>query len=144
MNFKTVKRIALALAMLICLSSVLASCGVKPIKSTEEEAAIVGTIGKYEVKYEELRYLVLNFKKDMELQYGEDIWTDPVKAEEYRDELWTQVSKKIVSDYYAVQAMADYYYIGGGAAGMMSEAAILDAVQDEIEQIVEGIKAQVK
>ena len=56
MNFKTVKRIALALAMLICLTSVLTSCGVNPIKSTEEEAAVIGTIGKYEVKYEELRY----------------------------------------------------------------------------------------
>ena len=74
MNFKTLKRISLALAILICLSSILASCGAKPIKSTEEEAAVIGNIGKYEVKYEELRYLVLNFKKDMALEYGENIW----------------------------------------------------------------------
>ena len=137
MNFKIVKRLALALAMIICLTSVLASCGVQPIKSTDEEAAVIGTIGKYEVKYEELRYLVLNFKKDMALRYGEDIWTDPAKAESYRDELWAQVSEKIVSDYYAVQAMADYYYVGGGAAAMMTEDAILDAVQDQIEEIVD-------
>lgn len=137
MNFKTVKRIALALAMLICLTSVLTSCGVKPIKSTEEEAAVIGTIGKYEVKYEELRYLVLNFKKDMALRYGEDIWTDPAKAETYRDELWTQVSRKIVSDYYAVQAMADYYYVGGGSEAMMTEEAILDSVQEKIEEVVD-------
>lgn len=137
MNFKTVKRISLALALLICLTSVLASCGAKPIKSTEEEAAVVGNIGKYDVRYEELRYLVLNFKKDMALEFGEDIWTDPAKAEEYRAELWNRVSKKIVSDYYAVQAMADYYYVGGGAEAMMSEKAIQDAVQNKIEEAVD-------
>ena len=137
MNFKTVKRFALALAILICLSSVLASCGAKPIESTEEEAAVIGNIGKYEVKYEELRYLVLNFKKDMALEFGEDIWTDPARAEEYRAELWNRVSEKIVSDYYAVQAMADYYYVGGGAEAMMAEEAVLEAVQEKIEETVD-------
>lgn len=137
MNIKTIKRISLALALLICLVSVLTSCGVKPIQSTEQEAAVVGKVGKYEVKYEELRYLVLNFKKDMALEYGEDIWTDTAKAEEYRAELWNRVCEKIVSDYYAVQAMADYYYVGGGAAGMMTEDAILDAVQEKIEEAVD-------
>ena len=137
MNFKTIKRFSLALAMLICLSSILTSCGIKPIKSTEEEAAVVGTIGEDEVKYEELRYLVLNFKRDMALKYGEDIWTDPAKAEAYRDELWSLVEKSIVSDYYAVQAMADYYFIGGGSAAMMTEDAILDAVQAKVEEAVD-------
>lgn len=137
MNTKTVKRISIALALLICLTSILSSCGVKPIKSTEEEAAVVGTIGKYDVKYEELRYLVLNYKKDMALKYGEDIWTDPAKAESYRSELWDQVSRQIVSDYYAVQAMADYYYVGGGAEAMMNEEAILNAVQEKVEEAVD-------
>ena len=137
MNSKIFKRISLALAMLLCFSAVFTSCGVKPIASTEEEAAVVGTIGKYEVKYEELRYLVLNFKKDMALKYGENIWNDPSTAETYRDELWSKVKSKIVSDYYAVQAMADYYYIGGGAAAMMAEKAILDAVQNKVEELVD-------
>ena len=137
MNFKVIKRLSLALALLICLSAVLTSCGVKPIKSTEEEAAVIGKIGKYDVRYEELRYLVLNFKRDMALKYGEDIWTDPVKAESYKDELWSLVSEKMVSDYYAVQAMADYYYVGGGAALMMNEKPILEAVQENVELAVD-------
>ena len=137
MKFKVIKRVTFAIAMLICLSAVLTSCGVKPIKSTEEEAAVVGTIGKFEVRYEELRYLVLNFKKDMALKYGEDIWTDPAKAESYKDELWQNVSNNIVSDYYGVQAMADYYYVGGGAALMMNEDPILDAVQETVELVVD-------
>ena len=58
MKFNHIKRISLALALLILLTAMLSSCGVKPVKSTDEEAAIVGTIGKFEVRYEELRYLV--------------------------------------------------------------------------------------
>ena len=107
MKFRNIKRISLVLALLICLSALLSSCGAKPVKSTEEEAAVVGTIGKYEVRYEELRYLVLNHKKDMSLKYGESIWTDSAKLEEYKAELWNRVNDTIVSDYYAVQAMAD-------------------------------------
>jgi hypothetical protein len=137
MNFKVIKRFSLALAMVILLSTLLTSCGVKPIKSTEEEAAIVGAVGKYEVRYEELRYLVLNFKEDMAKKYGEDIWTDPAKAESFKDELWSLVSEKMVSDYYAVQAMADYYYVGGGAELMMNEKPILNAVQENVELVVD-------
>lgn len=137
MKFKNFKRLSLALALIICLGAVLTSCGVKPIKSTDEEAAVIGTVGKYEVRYEELRYLVLNHKADMALKYGEDIWTDAAKADSYKDELWNRVSESIVSDYYAVQAMADFYYIGGGASAMMNEEMILNAVQENVELAVD-------
>ncbi len=137
MKSKNIGRISLALALLICFSSILASCAAKPVKSTEEEAAVVGTVGKYEVRYEELRYLVLNHKRDMAAKYGEDIWADAAKAETYKDELWARVNDSIVSDYYAVQAMADYYYMGGGSTAMMNEQAILDAVQETVELAVD-------
>ena len=135
MNFKVIKRLSLALALLICLSAVLTSCGVKPIRSTEEEAAVIGNVGKYEVRYEELRYIVLNHKVDMALEFGENIWTE--KAEEYEAELIKRVNDTVVSDYYALQAMADYYYVGGGAALMMNEKPILEAVQENVELVVD-------
>ena len=135
MKTRIIKRISLVLALIMLLGSTLTSCGVKPIKSSEEDARIVGTIGKYEVRYEELRYVVLNHKKDMALEYGEKIWTD--EPEKYEAELIARVNDSIVSDYYAVQAMADYYYIGGGASGMMNEQAILDAVQETVELAVD-------
>jgi len=138
MKFKHIRRFSFALALLIAISALMTSCGVKPIKSTEEEAAIVGTIGKYEVRYEELRYVVLNHKRDMAEKYGEDIWTDPAKAESYKEELIGLVKESIVSDYYAVQAMADYYYIGGGASGMMNDEHILNAVQETVESAVDA------
>jgi hypothetical protein len=73
----------------------------------------------------------------MAKKYGEDIWTDPAKAESFKDELWSLVSEKMVSDYYAVQAMADYYYVGGGAELMMNEKPILNAVQENVELVVD-------
>ncbi len=132
-----IERVSLLLALIICIGAVMTSCGVRPIASTDEEAAVVGTVGKYEVRYEELRYLVLNHKSDMALKYGENIWKDPVSAAEYKEELWQLVSNSIVSDYYAVQAMADDYYSGGGASGMMNETAILEAVQETVELMVD-------
>ena len=135
MKIRIIKRISLALAVLTLLAAMLSSCAVKPVKSSEQEATIVGTIGKYEVRYEELRYVVLNHKRDMALEFGEKIWTD--EPEKYEAELISRVNKSIVSDYYAVQAMADYYYVGGGAAGMMSEEMILDAVQETVELAVD-------
>ena len=135
MKVKIIKRLSLALAMLMLISALLTSCAMKPIKSTEEEAKVIGTIGKYEVRYEELRYIVLNHKLDMALEFGENIWTESPEA--YEAELIKRVNETIVSDYYALQAMADYYYVGGGAEGMMNEEAILNAVQETVELAVD-------
>jgi hypothetical protein len=71
----------------------------------------------------------------MALEFGENIWTE--KPEEYEAELIKRVNDTIVSDYYALQAMADYYYVGGGAEGMMNEQPILDAVQETVELAVD-------
>lgn len=135
MKTKMIKRLSLALAVLMLIGACLTSCGVQPIKSTEEEAKIIGKIGKYEVRYEELRYIVLNHKVDMALEFGENIWTE--KAEEYEAELIKRVNDTVVSDYYALQAMADYYYVAGGAEGMMNEEPIRDAVQETVELAVD-------
>lgn len=135
MKTKMIKRLSFMLALLMLIGTCLTSCAVKPIKSTDEEARVVGKIGKYEVRYEELRYIVLNHKVDMALEFGENIWTE--KPEEYEAELIKRVNDTIVSDYYALQAMADYYYVGGGAAGMMKEEPILNAVQETVELAVD-------
>ena len=105
MNFKTLKRISLALAILICLSSILASCGAKPIKSTEEEAAVIGNIGKYEVKYEELRFLTLTCKAELAAKYGDDVFL-PESSEyigDYKKELEEMVSEQICQNYAAAK-----------------------------------------
>ncbi len=136
MKRRNIKPIALLFAIILCFGCLLTSCSVKPIASTEEEAKVIGKVGKYEVRYEELRYLVLNHKADMAAEYGEDIWTDAAKTEKYKDELAQRVSESMVSDYYAVQAMADEYFLGGSHT-MMNEQPILDKVQEIVETTVD-------
>ena len=97
----------------LCLAAVftLASCSQsKPIKSREGELDVVGQIGRFDVYYEELRYITVNCKTDMEIIHGEKIWDDPATAEKYRDELYDRVTKGIVSDYYGVLSLADLLY----------------------------------
>ncbi len=136
MKKNIIKRPALMLALVISLCAVLGSCGAEPIASTAQESAVVGKVGNYEIRYEELRYLVLNHKKDMEVKYGEGIWSDQAKAKEYEEELWELVNDSIVSDYYAVLHMADDYYLGKSET-MMNEPEILDAVQENVELVVD-------
>ena len=61
---------ALLLAFVISLTA-LVSCSLSPIDATEEELAVIGKIGNYDVHYDELRFLTINFKADLEKKYGE-------------------------------------------------------------------------
>lgn len=128
-----------ALALLLALVCALTGCAssVKPVKSSAEEARVIGTLAGRDVRYEELRYLTLNFKNELEASYGEKIWDDPVKAEAHRAELEALVWDQIVSDYYAVISMADYYYTGGGSQGMFEAKEIRDAVQADVNKQAE-------
>lgn len=55
----------------------LASCGeMKPIKSKGDELKVVMTVDGRDVCYEELRYVTLNARRDMEYKYGKDCFTD--------------------------------------------------------------------
>lgn len=127
--------LAALLAALMLLP--LAGCGpIKPIESTEEEMAVIGQIAGHDVYYEELRYLTMNHKANMETAYGIKIWDNPETAEQYRDELEKLVWEGLISDYYAVYPMADTYYLGGSAA-MFAESAINDAVQESVEATVD-------
>ena len=56
---------AVVLATLIGAIAVI-STSVFPIRSSKEELRAVGTVGEYEVKYEELRFLTLMHKEDLD------------------------------------------------------------------------------
>lgn len=79
-------------AAAILLSSILFSgCGesdttLKEIKPSSEDKAVVGTVGEYEIFYDELRFLTLNFKKSLEARYGEGIFSG-ADAEKYLEML---------------------------------------------------------
>ncbi len=129
---KKIWRIAALLLALAITFPCLVSCSLSPIAATEEELAVVGKVGSYDIHYDELRFLTVNFKAELAKKYGDGIWDNPETAAKYKDELKTLVYDSLASDYYSVMALADDYYVGGSEA-MFNESAILDAVQTDVE-----------
>ena len=68
--------------------------GVRPIKSTDEEARVVGTCAGYEVRYEELRYVTEMNKRELDKKYGEYSSLDDKTRESYNEEL-SEMSRTI-------------------------------------------------
>ena len=67
---------------------------------------VVGNVGNYEVYYEELRWMTMQYKDLMAASYGADIWENKDTAEKYREELENAVFSNIISNY-AVLTLCD-------------------------------------
>ena len=127
----------------------LASCGNKSVtdgsNATEEELRIVGKIGKYEVSYDEYRYVVLSCKDIMAAKYGENIWKDQSVAATYESELRDMVSKRITANY-AVLTLCDDH----GYTDALSNKDAVKAVNMQIEELLcmyayqNGIAVEIK
>ena len=90
---KSYTKKAFALLLIFALSvSALSSCSGKDRK-------VVGRVGEYDVYYEELRWMTMQYKDLMASVYGEDIWKNEDTAEKYRDELRDHVYSSIVANY---------------------------------------------
>lgn len=126
---KTLKYISLFLAALLMCGAILTSCSdkVKPIKSTKEEMTVVGSCGDYEVLYEELRYVNMNYKKIFESNYGADVWQDAEKCEELKNTVLD-----VMTYNYAVLSLCKEVGISA------NDKKIQESVQKYIEQIVEA------
>lgn len=97
------KIISVALAVLV-----LASCLLLPSCSNNDELnrTVVGRVGNYDVYYEELRWLTMQYKDLLESTYGVGIWDKPESAETYRAELEKSVYESIIANY-AVLTLCD-------------------------------------
>ena len=112
---------------------------VQPIESTEEEARIVGTIAGFDVKYEELRYITLTNRADLDAKYGKyDTLSDSDKAL-YKAELESLVLEDLKSNY-AVLALCEKY--GVDADSRDAKKHVNNAVSDFVDEI--GGKAKYK
>ena len=89
---------AVATVLLLCCLLASTGCSYEPIESTEDQMRIVGKAGDYFIRYEELRYLNMTFKRQFELTYGEGIWDSADTAEQYRDELEAAVMSALTHD----------------------------------------------
>ena len=104
---RTIRISALLLALFL-LSSALVSCA-----SSENERA-VGSVGEYEILYDELRFVTLSYKEILDATYGDGIadngtiWDDPTLSERYLPELKTKVMTMLEQNYRVLLACAAY------------------------------------
>lgn len=114
---------------MICAS--LASCG--GLKSTSQEKETVLKVGEYEVPYELYRYLVLNYK--LQVQDKEEDWNDSERAEEMTKEIKALVENSL-RDFYAVLSLSTEF-------GVDRENPAVDAAIDaELEATRNGYENQ--
>lgn len=119
MKKSSIKLIALIL-LIVCTFS-LVSCKSQPIKTGKDALVCVGTVGDYEVTYEELYFLSHNYRETLDAEYGEDASTSnemitvtddegterSVKlSEHYYDTLSDLISENITANY-AVLTLAE-------------------------------------
>ncbi len=82
---------------------------VRPIKSTDEEARTVGTVAGFEVRYEELRYITLTCREQLDAEFG--IEYDRLDVEgraRYEAALSSMVEDKIKSNYVILSLCEKY------------------------------------
>ncbi len=127
---KNILRNILLLILAICLLAGACACGAKPIKSSEEEARIVAACGSHEVKYEELRYLVLTAKAELISLYGEGIFDSAEKAAAYEDKLFEKVSKLLCETYGILDACAEKDIA-------LSDKTTKNEVQEYVDETIE-------
>lgn len=113
---RTVQNIVLCLLALVLVLSAVSCGSVGAIKSTDEEALVVATCGEHEVRFEELRYIVLTCKEELQARYGKDIFLTKESAVRYEDELWDLVSYNICQSYSILDACLDRGIKSNGGA----------------------------
>lgn len=105
--------------------------GVRPIKSTEEEARVVGEVAGFEVRYEELRYITLLHRSSLDSKYGEYSTLNGETKKVYEEELRERVLEDIENNYVILSLCNDYKIDA-------DSKKVNDHVQNTIESIVEN------
>ncbi len=72
---------------------------VREIKSSEEEARVVGEVAGFEVRYEELRYITLLYREELDSEMGEYSSLDAESKRIYEQELEKRVTSEIKNNY---------------------------------------------
>ena len=110
----------------------LVSCSVKPLESSEEEKRVVGYIGETEILYEELRFMVLTYKKSLTDSLGDNVFDGEEKANRYREEIREYVYENITFNYAVLSMCRD--------VGLDSnDDLVSDAVQEEVQKLAKSL-----
>ena len=90
MKNRSIKLISIII-IITMLASVLSSCESQPIKSSKSALASVGTVGDYEITYEELYFLAYNYSAELTAEHGKNGWG--------KEQLIERINENIVSNY---------------------------------------------
>lgn len=125
----------LAFLLLITALSATACSNEKKLNKT-----VVGTVGGYEVYYEELRWLTLQYKDLYEASYGEGIWDDGETAEKYRADLENSVYTAILANY-AVLTLCDdpSLTLNGEKLIDINSASVQELVDNFINETIDEV-----
>ena len=119
------------LSFVSCTGDVTTLLEVTP---TEEESRVVGKVGAYDVYYDELRYITLMYKEQLEAKYGKDTFKNEETAKAHEAELRELVYGSITANY-AVLALAEQNGIG------LDDPYVRDYRNLKMEEIASDIKA---
>lgn len=131
------RKILRAAALFTMLTMLL--CGVCACANAKNKKA-VATSGEYEIPYEQLRFVTMTYKAELDAIYGDGndengtIWDDATTAEEHRAELEELVWKTIREDYAILQACA--------ARGIGSEIFEGKEIKKTVDQMIADEIAQ--
>lgn len=112
---RTITTVCLALASVTLLMFALTSCSAigyktRELEPTELDSRVVGTVGEYDICYDEFSFLVYEYRRTLEDKYGEGIWNNPETAEMYRTELEELVYEGIKANYVILTLCDEYGY----------------------------------
>ncbi len=113
----------------IILAVVLAFNWIRPIESTEEEARVVGTVGDFEVRYEELRYITLLHRASLDSEMDKYDELDAEGKAEYERILEERVMADVENNY-VILSLCEKYGINADSNAAKSY------VNDSIKNVV--------
>ena len=100
----------------------------------------IGTFGEYKIPYEQLRFVTMTYKAELDARYGDGnaengtIWDDAATAEKYRAELEELVWGTIREEYAILQACNTY--------GIGKKVFDGDEIEDAVDLMIEQEIAQ--
>ena len=100
----------------------------------------VATSGEYEIPFEQLRFLTMTYKAELDARYGDGnaengtIWDDTETAEKHRAELEELVWGTVRENYAILQACAAYKIGREAFEGKEIEAAVDEQIAALIEE----------
>ncbi len=121
---------------MVCTMLVCSFCACANAKNKKA----VATSGEYEIPYEQLRFVTMTYKMELDARYGDGnsengtIWDDAATAEEYRAELEELVWSTLCEDYAILQACAAYNIDRKIFEGKKIKKTVDQMIENEIAQ----------